>query len=195
MRIERSTAQEAAEDIFFGQLVLIYARWFVIVAMVVLALWSSSTVGQMTLAVLFVVPMIAINFFVHGRYLMEKPVNSILLLLLSIIDVIIISLVILFWQDGRGLASQFYIFYYPILLAFAFVFPGRQSSIFIIFALGVYIIACLLATPSIMFSSENLERLMIRLITMASMGILGIYYWRIQRNRRRQEMFPEPGSA
>jgi len=193
MKIERSAAQEAAEDIFFGQLVIIYARWFVIVAMVVLALWTSNTIGQMTLAVLFIVPMMAINFFVHGRYLMEKPVNSFLLMLLSIVDIIIITLIVLFWQDGRGLASQFYIFYYPILLAFAFVFPGRQSAIYTAATLIIYSIACLLAAPTVLGSSPELERLVIRLITMASMGLLGIYYWRIQRDRRREEMIIEPG--
>lgn len=195
MRIERSAAQEAAEDIFFGQLVIIYARWFVIVAMVVLALWSSNSIGQLTIAILFIVPMMAINFFVHGRYLMEKPVNAMLLLLLSVVDVIIITMIVLFWQDGSGLASQFYIFYYPILLAFAFVFPARNSAIYTIFALVVYATACILATPSAIANSPEMERLVIRLITMASMGVLGIYYWRIQRSRRREELVAEPGSV
>jgi len=191
MRTERSAAKEAAEDIYFGQLVIIYARWFVIVAMITLALWSSKTVGQLILAVLFIVPMMAINFFVHGRYLMDKPVNALLLLLLSIVDVVIITLIVLFWQDGRGMASQFYIFYYPMLLAFAFVFPARNSGIYTIVTLAAYLVACLVATPSLIADSAEMERVAIRLITMATMGALGIYYWRIQRNRRRAEVMPE----
>ncbi len=195
MNIERSAEQEAAEDIFFGQLVIIYARWFVIVAMVVLALWSSNSIGQLTIAILFIVPMIAINFFVHGRYLMEKPVNAMLLMLLSVVDVIIITLILLFWQDARGMASQFYIFYYPIILAFAFVFPARNSAIYTVFTVVVYVVVCIVATPSVLVNSPELERLVMRVITMASMGVLGIYYWRIQRSRRREQLVAEPELA
>ena len=39
MQAIRSAQQEAAEDIFFGQAVLIWARWFLIVAGAILVLW------------------------------------------------------------------------------------------------------------------------------------------------------------
>ena len=97
MKALRTTEQEAAEDIFFGQLVIVYARWFVVVAMTILVLWSSDSINQMVLGIAFVVPLIALNFFVHGRYLMEKPANRLLLILLSIIDALVISLIIAFW--------------------------------------------------------------------------------------------------
>ena len=191
MQSQRNLAQEAAEDIFFGQLVIIYARWFVIVAMVVLALWSTSSVSQLVGAVFFIVPLMAINFFVHGRYLMEKPANKMLLTLLSAVDLLVITLLILFWPADRGLLSQFYIFYYPFILAFAFVSVARNSIIYTVFALVLYTAACLFVDMPLMFESVWLERLTIRLITMAAMGLLGAYYWRIQRSRMRAETGPE----
>ena len=42
MQAIRNAAQEAAEDIFFGQAVIIWARWFVIAAVTVMMLWSSA---------------------------------------------------------------------------------------------------------------------------------------------------------
>ena len=191
MQSQRNSTQEAAEDIFFGQLVIIYARWFVIVAMVILALWSTSSVNQLVGAVIFIVPLMVINFFVHGRYLMEKPVNKMLLTVLSAVDILIITLLIIFWPTGKGLMSQFYIFYYPLILAFAFVSTARSSSIYTIFTLVLYTAACSLVDLPLVLDSAWMERLVLRLITMAAMGLLGAYYWRIQRNRLRAAIGPE----
>jgi len=181
----RSPAQEAAEDIFFGQVVIIWARWFVIVAGTILALWLSSGVTELTFAVLLIVPLIAINFFVHGRYLMERPANQLLLMGLSLADLLIITIIVIFWQGDNGLDSQFFIFYYPVILAFAFVFKPRVSIIFTALALVFYTGACLLSDASFVGDSVELERLIVRLITLASMGGLATYYWRILRDQRR----------
>ncbi len=181
----RSLEQETAEDIFFGQVVIVWARWFVIVAGMILVLWSSSSVGELSAATLLVVPLIAINFFVHGRYLMEKPANKTLLIGLSLIDLLIITVIILTWQDQTGLASHLFIFYYPVILAFAFVFRPKVAISFCIVALVGYVVACLMADPTFVADSVELERLVIRLITMASMAGLATYYWRTQRERRR----------
>lgn len=186
MESQRNVAQEAAEDIFFGQLVIIYARWFVIVAMVVLALWSASSVDQLIVAVLFIVPLMIINFFVHGRYLMEKPVNKMLLTILSVVDILVITLLILFWPGEKGIESQFYIFYYPLILAFAFVSMARNSIIYTVFSLVLYTLVCFFFSGLLIIDGQWLERLTIRIITIGAMGVLGAYYWRIQRSRLRR---------
>jgi hypothetical protein len=116
---------------------------------------------------------------------MEKPVNKLLLTILSVVDILVITLLILFWPGARGIESQFYIFYYPLILAFAFVSIARNSIIYTGFALVLYAVVCLLY-PAITINSLWLERLTIRLITMGAMGLLGAYYWRIQRTRLRQ---------
>jgi hypothetical protein len=133
-------------------------------------------------------PLIVINFYVHGRYLMEKPVNQVLLIGLSIVDIVTVCLIILLWQEDNGFASPYYIFYYPLILAFAFVLPPRISAVFTVLTLAAYVGVCLLDDLSILYSSLETERLVIRLITLASMGGLGIFYWRIQRQRRREAL-------
>ena len=182
----RSTAQETAEDIFFGQVVIIWARWFVILAATIAVLWSADDVGELTTAILLLVPMIVINFFVHGRYMMEKPANHLLLIALSVVDVIIITLIILFWEEPRGFESQFYIYYYPVLLAFAFVFPVRISALYTILTVALYVGACLIVNASFLDNMTDVEGMLIRIITMLAVGGLATYYWRVQRKRRRE---------
>jgi hypothetical protein len=186
MKTNRTVEQEAAEDIFFGQLVIIYARWFVVIAMTILVLWSSNTVNQMVIGIILVMPLIILNFFIHGRYLMEKPANRLLLIILAIVDAIVISLIIAFWPGENGLFSQFYVFYYPIILAFAFVFTGRISAIYTLFVLILYSAVCVTFSAGFLQDPVEIERLIIRLITMSAMGMIGVYYYRIQRRRRRE---------
>ena len=188
MNDSRTLEQEAAEDIFFGQKVIIWARWFVITAGMILVLWSSSSVSQLTAATLLFIPLIAFNFFVHGRYLMERPVNRALLFVLSLVDLGIVTVITLTWQDQTGLDSHFFIFYYPVILAFAFVFTPRTTLVFTVTALVSYVVACLIEDPAFVSNSMELERLVIRLITLASMGGLATYFWRIQRDRRRSTL-------
>ena len=185
MATPRSLAQEAAEDVFFGQVVMIFARWFVILGGVILMLWSATTVQELSSTVPFVVALMAMNFFVHGRYLLERPANRTLLIALSFLDLAIITGIISIWKGQVGLRSEFFVFYYPVLAAFAFVFPPKLSLAFAAAALGAYTAVVFLSDPALAYRPVDLEVFAVRLITMATMTFLGTYYWRVQRNRRR----------
>ena len=191
----RSLAQEAAEDVFFGQVVIIFARWFVILGGLILVLWSATTVQELASTVPFVVALMAMNFFVHGRYLLERPANRSLLVALSFLDLAIITGIISVWKGQVGLQSQFFTFYYPVLAAFAFVFPPRLSVAFSAAALGAYTAVVFLADPALATRSGDLEVLVLRLITMATMTALATFYWRVQRNRRRSTASRASGAA
>lgn len=185
MATPRSLAQEAAEDVFFGQVVMIFARWFVILGGMILVLWSATTVQELSSTVPFVVALMAMNFFVHGRYLLERPANRTLLIALSFLDLAIITGIISIWKGQVGLRSEFFAFYYPVLAAFAFVFPPKLSLAFAATALGAYTAVVFLSDPALAYRPVDLEVFAVRLITMATMTALGTYYWRVQRNRRR----------
>lgn len=179
-------AQEAAQDLFFGQIVTIWARWFVIAASGAVALWSASSPAEVTVATLVVVAMMALNFFLHGRYLMERPANRALLLAVAALDLLLISVMVATWQGGVGVASQLFVLYYPVLLAFAFVFPPRATLLATAATLAAYAGACLAADPGFLTDMTDVKALVMRLITLAAMGGLGTFYWRIQRQRRRE---------
>lgn len=186
MQALRTPAQEAAEDIFFGQVVIVWARWFIIIAGMILILWTSSSVNELTKATLLIVPLIGINFFVHGRYLMEKPANKLLLIGLSLVDLALVTIILLTWTEQTGLQSNFFVFYYPMVMAFAFVFRPSMTVGYTAVALISYALVCIIVEPSLLINAAALEVLIIRLITLASMGGLATTYWRIQRKQRRE---------
>jgi hypothetical protein len=183
MRLLNETARDAAEDIYFGQVVLIWARWFVILAAAVLALWSSESTGDLAKRSLLVVALMGVNFFLHGRSLMEKPANRQLLLLSSAVDLAIVGGIVVAWGTA-GLESELYVLYYPLLFAFALVFVPRLTIIYGIAALGTYAAICLLSDPGLLGNTRDAKTLAERLITMGATAALGTFYWRIQRARR-----------
>jgi hypothetical protein len=183
MRDLRTPQQEAAEDIFFGQLVIIWARWFVIATGVALVVWSASDLGSLTANILLVVALMIVNFFLHGAYALEKPQNRGVVTLVSLIDLAVVTLIVLFFQGTGGFASPFFVFYYPFVVAFALVFPWRVAAVYTIATIAAYTVVCTV-TFSI-GSADDVKTLVMRAITLAGTGGLATYYWRIQRGRRR----------
>jgi hypothetical protein len=182
----RGAAQEAAEDIFFGQAVIIWARWFVILTGAMLTLWTATTVNEITINTLLIVTLMAMNFFLHGRYLMERPANRALLLAIGLLDLLVVSGMIMAWPGQAGWRSDFFVFYYPIVLAFAFVLTPRLTVAYTALALLAYGAVCLYADAGPHIGAIDPKLLVMRMITLAAMGGLGTYYWRIQRQRRRE---------
>jgi hypothetical protein len=181
----RTEAQEELEDVFFGQRVIIWARWFIIVAGAIYALTAATTTQEITAHILPVVVLLAINFFLHGRYLVEKPANRALVVAASLVDLILVSMIVATWQGRNGLDNFLFVLYYPILVAFAFVMPRRLTAAYTLLNLIVYGAVCVGSNPAIVGDAADLKSLVMRLITLAAVGGLGTFYWRIQRNRRR----------
>ena len=191
----RPEVQEAAEDIFFGQITIIWARWFLIAAGAIIALLSTVVMFQLTIAILTVIVLMSINFAMHGRYLTGKPANMILLLATNMADALIITFLVLTWNEASGLNSHFFVLYYPMLFAFALVFPPTIAILYTGLTLILYTMACLVTTdPQLIYSIAGFELLAMRLITLGAMGGLGTYYYRRQREALRK-LTAEPLAA
>jgi hypothetical protein len=183
----RSQEQAALEDIFFGQSVILWARWSVILAGAVLVLWTSSTVDQLTRTFPFFLALMAMNFFLHGRYVMGRPLNRTVVVAASVADLVLITAIVVFWPGPIGLNNQFFVLYYPVVFAFALVFPRAIEAAYTVLAIVAYATICIaLGTVSFANGALDLKVLLMRLIVIAAMGFLGNYYFRIQRDRLRR---------
>jgi len=207
----RSHEQAALEDVFFGQSVILWARWSVILAGAVLVLWTSTTVAQLTRTFPFFLVLMAMNFFLHGRYVMGRPLNRTVVIAASVADLVLITAIVVFWPGAVGLNNQFFVLYYPVVFAFALVFPRAIEAAYTVIAMLAYATACFVLGGTALFANGavDLKTLFMRLIVMAAMGFLGNYYFRIQRDRLRRvsqgtpsaleelkgRLAPAPGSA
>ena len=196
MEVVRTLSQETSEDVFFGQVVIIWARWFLIAAGVVLIMWSLTEQTELIAGIIPIILLMFMNFYLHGRYLMEKPVGTPLIVATSLLDLLIITLLVLFWPVQEGdttLNNQFFLFYYPMVLGFGFVMSRKIEVAYTVLAVVLYAAAVAAdlgthpdptLTTAVAFQA-NLKTLLFRLIVLGAMGGLGNYYWRIQRARRR----------
>jgi hypothetical protein len=183
VREVRTAAQANLEDVFFGQTVILWARWSVIVAGIVLVLWTSKNIAQLTETVPFFLALMAMNFFLHGRYVMGSPLNRTAVMVASVVDLILITAIVSLWPGSHGLNNEFFVMYFPVVFAFALVFTRRIEVAYTVLAILAYTGACLLTgTLHLNLGSED-KTLVMRLVIIAAMGFLGNYYFRIQRDR------------
>ena len=193
-RIER----EAAEDIFYGQVVINWARWFVILAGMAFVMMAADTTSELAIGMAPVVGLMVVNFYLHGRRLVNQPANLTLVGISSFIDVILITAVVIIGpsEELMGLDSQFYVLYFPVIAAFSFVFGRKMAIAFTAFTGVAYVAATIIAgtdSPtallgsSLLGSSEDAESLVTRVIVMLAIGGLGTYFWKVQRDRRHQQ--------
>ena len=179
----RTSKQTEQEDLFFGQSVILWARWSVIVAGIVLVLWTSTNVALLTQTMPFFLVLMAVNFFLHGRFVMGSPLNRVAVTVASVVDLILITAIVVLWPGSHGLNNQFFVLYFPVVFAFALVFTRKIEAAYTVLAIVLYVGACLL-TQTVPFDLGSQDKVLVmRVIVIAAMGFLGNYYFRIQRDR------------
>ena len=185
--------REAAEDIFYGQVVINWARWFVILAGTAFVMMAAESTSDLAIGMAPVVGLMVVNFYLHGRRLVNQPANLTLVGISSVIDVILITAVVIIGpsEELMGLDSQFYVLYFPVIAAFSFVF-GRKMAIAFTAVTGVAyaaatVIAGTGAATAPLATSPDAESMVTRVIVMLAIGGLGTYFWKVQRDRRNQQ--------
>jgi len=179
----RTPAQAEQEDVFFGQTVIMWARWSVIVTGIVLVLWTSTNVALLTQTMPFFLVLMAVNFFLHGRYVMGSPLNRTVVTVASVVDLILITAIVVLWPGSHGLHNQSFVLYFPVVFAFALVFTRKVEVAYTVLAIVLYAGACIL-TGTVPFDLGSDDKVLVmRVIVIAAMGFLGNYYFRIQRDR------------
>jgi hypothetical protein len=183
VREVRDARQAEQEDVFFGQTVIVWARWAVIVAGIALVLWTSTSVSLLSSTMPFFLVLMAVNFFLHGRYVMGSPLNRTAVTAASVVDLVLITAIVVLWPGSHGLKNEFYVLYFPVVFAFALVFTRRIEVAYTGLAMLAYALACVL-TGTVPFDLGSEDKVLVmRLIVIAAMGFLGNYYFRIQRDR------------
>ena len=168
-----------------GQMVVIIARWVLVLASMFLILADASantaTVSFNTIRFeIMVVLLLAVsNFFLVGQVITKRKVLDIVIYGMSLADLGVISLVI---AAQGGFNSNVYAFYFPALLAFSVAFPALELYLFLGATVSIYGLIGLLTLP-ISTSADDLQTLVIRLLMFVAVGVCGNYFAQIERSR------------
>lgn len=173
-----------------GVAILVYARW-VLAAASFLAVDYEPNVNRLSgLGINAVVLVaVAVNLFLHWRLYRGGPVPTSLAVAASIWDAAAITAAI---GLHDGFQSTSYILYFPALLAFSLVFPGRWSVLYTGATAVVYVVVIYIAQPGFRPSdSADLKVLLLRLATMGTTAMIANIVVRIERQRRERAVRSE----
>ena len=168
---------DTTDDLAHGQVVIIAARWTLVVAGLVLALWNPAAMGELRISIVLILGLAVANFFLHSQVLMRGPVLANVAYAASAADIAVISLVIIV---AGGFGSTVYVFYFPALLALSVAFPSRVTLAFTGAAMATYSLISVATTVG-----GDAATVLSQLLMMAGVAFCGNVYWRIERNRRR----------
>ena len=176
--------ETAEADLQYGLIVIIWARWSIVIFAFILSLYRAEGVYSLMIKIVGLLAVALINFVLHMRILSKEPVGVKWVYLASIVDICLISLIT--GLEG-GLYTYVFLYYYPAVLGFALVFPGRVTILLTIAVITLYSGICLLfSTPSIQFNGDE-SIFIFRLASLLGVVIVGNRYRSVERQRMVKE--------
>jgi hypothetical protein len=172
-------------DIGYGQIVIVAARWILVMAGLLLALWNPISLGALRVQLAVILVLAIANFALHAQFLMRRPTLAIVTYIASAADLALIGLLVL---ADSGLKSNLFVFYFPAMLAVSVTFAPRITAQFASAMLVSYALIGLASIGPLATVEANLQELLTRLLMLAAVAVCGAFYWRGERERRRPTM-------
>lgn len=180
--MKRSIDETVEDDLRYGQKVIIWARWMIVVFALIMGLYRPEGITELVIIILALLAVAVLNFALHTRVLTKQPVKINLIYVASVADICLISLIT---GLKGGINTHVFLYYYPAVLAFALVFPHKLTIQLTIVVLILYFSICLL------FSNTGLQSghetvLIFRLLSIFGVAIVGNQYRLIEAKRRKK---------
>ncbi len=164
-------------DLAEGQRVIIAARWILVLAGLMLAVWDPAEIGELRMQIILILGLAGANFYLHAQILTRKPLLPAVALAASAADIAVISLIII----AQGGDSSLFVFYFPALLVISVAFRPLVTVTFAGIAIAVY--GMIFAGN---FPDVDGQIVMTRMLMMAGVAVCGAVYWGLEGDRRRE---------
>ncbi len=181
-RAQPLRSKEPLSDEASGQLVVVAARWILVIAGLFLTLWNPDPLNDLRFQVAVLLLLAVANFYLHAQLLMRRPTLQQVVLAASAFDIAAITLLVM---TQGGFASNVYIFYFPALLAISVAFPLATT---LIFGSGVITLYAMISLFTALYDStmgaDAPQILVVRLLMFAAVVACGALYQRVEAQRR-----------
>lgn len=179
----------ATDDLSHGQIVIVVAKWILVLAGMVLVLWAPADVGQLRIQIMVLLLLAVENFYHHAQLLKRRPVPDIVAYGASAADLLVVSTLIV--MQG-GFDSRLFIFYFPALVAVSLAFRPKTTVMYCGITIGIYAAISLADLLNHQEVDNAPQILLVRLLMLASVGFCGAASWNLEA-RRRQTRGAVPG--
>ena len=171
--LERSTP-----DLVAGQEVIVAARWVLVVAAMLFALWLPADVPQLRIQAFLILLLAMGNFFLHAQVLRRKPAADWVVYAASAADLAAITALML--VQG-GFRSDLYVFYFPAVLAYSVAFSSEKTAAYTIVAVAAYALIATLTAPT----DGAVLTVAVRCLMVVAVAVCGNAYRRMEHRRAR----------
>ncbi|VAW32623.1 hypothetical protein MNBD_CHLOROFLEXI01-2234 [hydrothermal vent metagenome] len=175
--IQSRRPKKNSSSMALGQVVIVTARWILVFAGLLLALWNSESVGELRIQILVILLLAMSNFYLQSQLLMRRPPTSLVMYAASLADLIVITILI---NSNGGFQSGLYVFYFPAILAFAVAFPTDMTAFFVTSTIAIYTTVSLLMGVS---DYSDLQVILTRVLMITAVAFCGNLYRRIEHRR------------
>ena len=176
--------QPIVDDLAHGQVLILVARWILVLVGFFLVLIEPASIGRLCFQVLFLLLLAVANFYLCAQLLMRRPTLPLVVYGASLADLVIITL---FNAVEGGFSSSNFVFYFPALLGISVVFPTWLTLAYTGGALMAYSAVSLV---SFLIQEPEPQTLVIRLLMMAAVAVCGNLFWRLEHSPQRAA--PQP---
>jgi hypothetical protein len=171
---------DARDDLAHGQIVSVLARWILVGAGLMLALWDPVSIGPLRLQVLVLLIIAVANFYLHAQLLRKRSAFAGIAYAASLADLVVITTLVL---TQGGYDSNLWVFYFPAVLALSVAFPVELTALFASATAVAYGLICL-GDSGTWDSTEQVQVIFTRLLMIAAVAVCGAIYRHVDAERR-----------
>jgi hypothetical protein len=175
----RETSTAIVDDLRYGQIVIVAARWMLVLSAFALLLYRSDKINELIFGVLGLLGIAVANFWLHTKILRKQCVEPAWVYLASAADIAVISLMT--WFQG-GIWGRVFPYYYPAVLCYALIFRSRITMLLTSTVIGAYLVLATASTPAMQAGDDQV--LVARLLAIAGVAFVASRYRAVEESRR-----------
>jgi hypothetical protein len=171
---------DARADLDHGQIVIILARWLlIVVGLFLLILKPTSHLAELRFQIGLILLLGLVNFFLHAQLLGRRSMPRAIAYGASVLDLVVVTILVL----SQGGDSPTFVLYFPALVALSVAF---EPVVTIAYALATACVYGVIAATEMPTGLDGAPVVLTRVLMLAAVAFCGGLYWRVEHDRRRR---------
>ncbi len=176
-----------SEDLFYGQAVIVWARWILIATGLVLSFWAPTSLSILQIQLAAIIALAFGNFYLHVQLLRGHPAIDRVVYAASAADLAVVTTLVI--AQG-GYSSPVFVFYFAAVLGLSVAFPAVLTALYTSAVVVVYGVVCVSTADS-----SDYPAVFTRLLMIASIAVCGALFARSESHRRAEAIRMHEGSS
>src|SRR5260370_2165340 len=115
-----------SENLFYGQAVIVWARWILIATGLVLSFWEPASLGLLQIQLAAIITLAFGNFYLHVQLLRGRPAIDRVVYAASAADLTVVTTLVI---SQNGYSSPVFVFYFAAVPGLSVAFPTVLTAL------------------------------------------------------------------